>query len=75
MVGKAIALYAVLVWLLLVVVDALRQIHDLNSFALHMPVVLVGTGYLGAIHIAWRRNNTAMLIWFLSILWMLGMWT
>ena len=70
-----IALYAVLVYILLVAIDAIRQIHDLDSFMLHTPVVLVGAGLLGSIHTAARRNNWPLLLWFSAVLWMLGLWT
>jgi hypothetical protein len=70
-----IALYAVLVYLLLIAIDAIRQIHDLDSFMLHTPVILIGFGLLGSIHTAARRNNWPLLIWFSVVLWMLGLWT
>lgn len=70
-----VALYAVPTYILLIAIDASRQIHDLNSFMLHMPVILVGGGLLGSIHTAARRNNWPLLIWFSAVLWMLGLWT
>lgn len=74
-VGFLLSAYCVLSYLLLIVVDAVRQIHDVDSALLHLPVIIIGAGYLGAVHIAWQRNNVPMLLWMLAALWMVGLWT
>ena len=69
-----LVIWAVLVWCLLVALPGIDQSGSFSSFALHFPYVLIGAVLLGGIWYACRALADGHLLWFSSVLFLLGGW-
>lgn len=69
-----LGLWSVAVWLLLIALPGLLQSRSFNGFALHFPYVLIGLVILGGIGYALRALADGHLLWFSSVLFLLGTW-
>lgn len=63
-----------LVWLLLVALPGLLQCVNLTGFALHFPYVLIGLVILGGVYYAILALADGHLLWFSTVLFLLGTW-
>lgn len=64
----------VLVWLFLVALPGLWQCVSFAGFALHFPYVLIGLVILGGVWYALRALADGHLLWFSTVLFLLGTW-
>jgi len=69
-----LALWAVAVWLLLVMMPGMQQVSNFTTALLHLPQVFIGLGLVGAIFAAYSLRSDAHLLWFLVVLLLLAGW-
>ncbi|PID49465.1 MAG: hypothetical protein CR991_06905 [Proteobacteria bacterium] len=69
-----LAVWAVAVWLLLVMMPGMQQISDLTTALLHLPQVFIGLGLLGAMFAAYNLHSDTHMLWFLGALLLLAGW-
>ena len=73
--GYILAGFAVLTWLRLSLLDGLQQITDVGSASQHLPVIIMGLGYVGVITTTALRGRVAIPLIYTVILWIAGLWT
>ncbi|MEN9432809.1 MAG: hypothetical protein RLZZ422_398 [Pseudomonadota bacterium] len=71
---SAIAVAAVLVWILFIVLPGMEAITNLDQMALHFPQVVTGLGLLGGIMAAYSLRADGHFIWFTTTLLLLAGW-
>lgn len=64
----------VLVWVFLVAIPGVWQCVSFAGFALHFPYVLIGLVILGGVWYALRALADGHLLWFSTVLFLLGTW-
>ncbi|MEZ5447915.1 MAG: hypothetical protein R3E89_02445 [Thiolinea sp.] len=69
-----LVIWAVAVWLLLVMMPGVQQIQDMTSAMLHLPNIFIGLGLIGAIFAAYNLRSDGHMLWFLGVLVMLAGW-
>ena len=69
-----LVVWAVAVWLLLVMMPGLDQIVDMATAMLHLPHMFIGLGLIGAIFASYSLRSDAHLLWFLGVLLLLAGW-
>ncbi|PIE00048.1 MAG: hypothetical protein CSA79_05485 [Thiothrix nivea] len=69
-----LVIWAVGVWLLLVMMPGVQQVSDAASAMLHIPHVLIGLVLIGAIFAAHNLRSDGHLLWFLGVLLLLAGW-
>lgn len=69
-----LVVWAVAVWLLLVMMPGVGAIVDMATAMLHLPHMFIGFGLLGAIFAAYSLRSDAHLLWFLGVLLLLAGW-
>jgi hypothetical protein len=69
-----LVVWAVGVWLLLVMMPGVQQISDAASAMLHIPHVLIGLVLIGAIFAAYNLRSDGHMLWFLGVLLLLAGW-
>ncbi|MEZ5476675.1 MAG: hypothetical protein R3E95_04030 [Thiolinea sp.] len=69
-----LVIWAVAVWLLLVMMPGIQQIQDMTSAMLHLPNIFIGLGLIGAIFAAYNLRSDGHMLWFLGVLVMLAGW-
>lgn len=70
----ALVCWDALVWLLLVALPGLLKCVNVAGFALHFPYVLVGLVILGGVYYAILALADGHLLWFSTVLFLLGTW-
>ena len=69
-----LVVWAVAVWLLLVMMPGVGNIVDMASAMLHLPHMFIGLGLVGAIFASYSLRSDAHLLWFLGVLLLLAGW-
>ncbi len=69
-----LVVWAVAVWLLLVMMPGMQQIIDIGSAMLHLPHMFIGLGLVGAIFASYSLRSDAHLLWFLGVLLLIAGW-
>ena len=69
-----LVVWAVAVWLLLVMMPGMQQIIDITSAMLHLPHMFIGLGLVGAIFASYSLRSDAHMLWFLGVLLLLAGW-
>lgn len=69
-----LTIWAVAVWVLLILLPGLEQMLDMSSAALHAPYILIGLVLVGAVMAAYNLNADGHLLWFLGVLLLLAGW-
>lgn len=71
---SVLVVWAVAVWLLLVMMPGVQQISDATTAMLHVPHMFIGLGLIGAIFASYSLRSDAHLLWFLGVLLLLAGW-
>lgn len=71
---SVLVVWAVAVWLLLVMMPGVQQISDMASAMMHLPHVFIGLGLIGAIFSAYSLRSDGHMLWFLGVLLLLAGW-
>ena len=66
--------WAVAVWLLLVMMPGMQQISDAATAMVHLPHVFIGLGLIGAIFASYSLRSDIHMMWFLGVLLLLAGW-
>ena len=69
-----LVVWAVAVWLLLVMMPGVDQIVDMATAMLHLPHMFIGLGLIGAIFASYSLRSDAHMLWFLGVLLLLAGW-
>ncbi|WML89085.1 hypothetical protein [Thiothrix lacustris] len=69
-----LVVWAVAVWVLLILLPGIEQIKDMETATLHLPYVLMGLVLVGAVGAAHSLRADRHLLWFLGVLLMLAGW-
>ena len=69
-----LVVWAVAVWLLLVMMPGVQQISDAATAILHVPHIFIGLGLIGAIFASYDLRADIHLLWFLVVLLLLAGW-
>ncbi len=69
-----LVVWALGVWLLLVMMPGIDQISNAATAMLHLPNVFMGLGLIGAIFAAYNLRLDGHLLWFLGVLLLLAGW-
>jgi hypothetical protein len=69
-----LVVWAVAVWALLILLPGMEQINDMETATLHLPYVLMGLVFVGAVVAAHSLHADRHLLWFLGVLLMLAGW-
>lgn len=69
-----LVVWAVAVWVLLILFPGIKQISDIASATLHLPYMLMGLALVGAVVAAHSLKADGHLLWFLGVLLMLAGW-
>lgn len=66
--------WAIGVWLLLVMLPGMDKIINATTAMLHLPIIFIGLGLIGAIFAAYNMRSDKHLLWFLAVLLLLAGW-
>ncbi|MGB0845821.1 MAG: hypothetical protein ACPGSM_03805 [Thiolinea sp.] len=69
-----LVVWAVAVWLLLVMMPGVQQISNAATAMLHLPHMFMGLGLIGAIFASYSLRSDIHLLWFLGVLLLLAGW-
>ena len=69
-----LVVWAVAVWALLILLPGMEQIKDMETATLHLPYVLMGLVFVGAVVAAHNLRADRHLLWFLGVLLLLAGW-
>lgn len=69
-----LVVWAVAVWLLLVLMPGVEQITDAATAMLHLPNMLIGLALVGAMFAAYNLRSDGHMLWFLGVLLLLAGW-
>ena len=69
-----LVVWAVAVWVLLILLPSITQIHDLLGLAHYLPYVVMGFGLVGAVLAAHSLRLDGHLLWFVGVLLLLAGW-
>lgn len=69
-----LVVWAAAVWVLLILLPGIAQIHNIETATLHLPYVLMGLVLIGAVVAAHNLQADRHLLWFLSVLLLLAGW-
>ena len=69
-----LVVWAVAVWVLLILLPAMAQMHDAESLMRHLPYVFMGLGLVGAVLAAHSLHTDGHLLWFVGVLLLLAGW-
>ena len=69
-----LVVWAVGVWLLLVMMPGIDQITNAASAMLHVPHMFMGLGLVGAIFASYSLRSDGHMLWFLGVLLLLAGW-
>ena len=69
-----LVVWAIAVWLLLVMMPGAQQISDMASAMLHLPHMFIGLGLIGAIFASYSLRSDIHMLWFLGVLLLLAGW-
>ena len=69
-----LVVWAVAVWLLLVLMPGIEQITDAATAMLHLPNMLIGLALVGAMFAAYNLRSDGHMLWFLGVLLLLAGW-
>lgn len=69
-----LVVWAVAVWLLLVMMPGMDQIKDMATAMLHVPHMFIGLGLIGAIFASYSLRSDIHMLWFLGVLLLLAGW-
>ena len=69
-----LVVWAVAVWLLLVMMPGMQQIIDITTAMLHLPHMFIGLGLIGAIFASYSLRSDIHMLWFLGVLLLLAGW-
>jgi hypothetical protein len=69
-----LVVWAVAVWALLILLPGMAQINNMETATLHLPYVLMGLVFVGAVIAAHRLRADRHLLWFLGVLLLLAGW-
>ncbi len=69
-----LVVWAVAVWLLLVMMPGIGEIVDMATAMLHLPHMFIGLGLIGAIFASYSLRSDAHMLWFLGVLLLLAGW-
>ena len=69
-----LVVWAVAVWALLILLPGMEQIKDMETVTLHLPYVLMGLVFVGAVVAAHNLRADRHLLWFLGVLLLLAGW-
>ncbi|OQX00615.1 MAG: hypothetical protein BWK73_48035 [Thiothrix lacustris] len=74
MTRAVLVVWAVAVWALLILLPGMAQIKDMETATLHLPYVLMGLVFVGAVVAAHSLRADRHLLWFLGVLLLLAGW-
>ncbi len=69
-----LVVWALAVWLLLVMMPGMEQISNMATAMLHLPNMFIGLGLVCAIFAAYNLRSDGHLLWFLGVLLLLAGW-
>ena len=69
-----LVVWAIAVWLLLVMMPGMDQIVDMATAMLHLPHMFIGLGLIGAIFASYSLRSDIHMLWFLGVLLLLAGW-
>lgn len=69
-----LVVWALAVWVLLILLPGVSQISDIASATLHLPYMLIGFALVGAVVAANNLKADGHLLWFLGVLLLLAGW-
>lgn len=71
---SVLVLWAVAVWVLLILFPGIEQMQDMDSLALNLPYILISLVLLGAMFAAYNLKADKAMLWFLTVLLLLAGW-
>lgn len=69
-----LVVWAVAVWVLLILLPNIMQMHDLHGVTHYLPYVVMGLGLVGAVLAAHSLRLDGHLLWFVGVLLLLAGW-
>ncbi len=69
-----LVIWAAAVWLLLIAIPGIQQVHDLHTALINIPYIVIGAALLGGIYTAHTVPADGHLMGFLLVLLLLAGW-
>ncbi len=69
-----LVIWAAAVWLLLIAIPGIQQVHDLHTALINIPYIVIGAALLGGIYTAHTVPADGHMIGFLGVLLLLAGW-